>query len=238
MNTELMVKTANTAIMDCHGIKIETVVGLIEKAASEAVGIHSLQSVLQVNSNDTYVAAGQLTKRINQFASQVKDNIGPMKAVANKFHKAITAIENELLNPVETDKRDIDRKMSTWRQEQERARREAELEAQKAAARLLEEQQINEAARLEAAGENDEAQRVIEQELKPTPVVMPSFVPVIEGVSARKNYRARVVNPDLVPDSFWVIDETALGAYARAMKEKASVPGVEFYVEESQSVRQ
>lgn len=42
-------------------------------------------------------------------------------------------------------------------------------------------------------------------------------------------WKHEVIDASKVPDQFKVVDEKALGAYARAMKDKAAVPGVRFF---------
>lgn len=61
--------------------------------------------------------------------------------------------------------------------------------------------------------------------------------PRVAGVSTKTVWKFRVVDKALVPDVYKVIDEQKLGAYARAMKEGASVPGVQFYTEAAMSAR-
>lgn len=59
--------------------------------------------------------------------------------------------------------------------------------------------------------------------------VAPS-IPTVAGVPSRRNYKARVVDPKKVPDEWWVIDEQALCAEARRVKQVGTfIPGVEFY---------
>lgn len=52
------------------------------------------------------------------------------------------------------------------------------------------------------------------------------------GTSMRKVYKYRVIDEAKVPRNFLMINDSALGAYARAEKENAKVDGVEFYFEE------
>jgi hypothetical protein len=54
-----------------------------------------------------------------------------------------------------------------------------------------------------------------------------------QGVAVRKIWRFRVVAPDLVPRAFLQVDEKLLAEMATNLKGEASVPGVEFYFEET-----
>lgn len=57
------------------------------------------------------------------------------------------------------------------------------------------------------------------------------------GISIPKHWKHRVINPELVPPEFRLIDEKKLAKYATAMKESAKVPGVEFYEEATVSAK-
>jgi hypothetical protein len=57
------------------------------------------------------------------------------------------------------------------------------------------------------------------------------------GMSVRKTYRAKVVDPSKVPAQYWLIDEARLDREARAAKDKFAVPGVELVVEETAVLR-
>lgn len=58
-----------------------------------------------------------------------------------------------------------------------------------------------------------------------------------KGAAIRKVWKARVIDAALVPDQFKTINEKALDAYAKSMKQDAKVPGVEFYSEDSLAIR-
>ena len=59
--------------------------------------------------------------------------------------------------------------------------------------------------------------------------VAPS-IPTVAGVPSRRNYKARVIDANRVPDQFWLIDEQSLNAEARKAKKVGEIiPGVEFY---------
>lgn len=61
--------------------------------------------------------------------------------------------------------------------------------------------------------------------------------PKPEGLTTTKRWRARVINPALVPDRWKMIDEQGLNAEARKTKAPTDIPGVEFYQEEGLSAQ-
>ena len=75
-------------------------------------------------------------------------------------------------------------------------------------------------------------------QIKAAQVVAPkvaAYIPPIVGQSTKTIWRARVVDASLVPRDYLVVDESLLANYAKAMKDKAKVPGVEFYPEDIKS---
>jgi hypothetical protein len=57
------------------------------------------------------------------------------------------------------------------------------------------------------------------------------------GTVIRKNWKFRIVNADLIPKQYLTPDEKAIGAHGRALGEKASIPGIEFFADESESIQ-
>jgi DNA repair exonuclease SbcCD ATPase subunit len=55
-------------------------------------------------------------------------------------------------------------------------------------------------------------------------------IPTVAGVPSRRVYKARVIDASKVPDQYWVIDQQALDAEARRVKQVGQfILGVEFY---------
>lgn len=124
-----------------------------------------------------------------------------------------------------------------YRQDQEKKR----IEAQRAA---------EERARAEEAARRAELAAIAEGELAAgrtiaaaaaihqaeNVVVIPDRIekPVMaQGTQLRSNWKHRVINPDEVPSQFKIPCEKTLAMIAKRDKDKAQVPGVEFYNEQS-----
>lgn len=120
-------------------------------------------------------------------------------------------------------------------EEEDRKRQQAE---QNAAAKLL-----DEAEQAVVAGDFEVAealeQRAAEAQTLAAPILAPVTVAVEKpkGASTRQVWKARVVDPALVPNEYKIINEKALEAYAKTMKQDAKLPGVEFYAEATLAVR-
>lgn len=57
-------------------------------------------------------------------------------------------------------------------------------------------------------------------------------MPVVQGISTRTLWRARVIDAKLVPDEYKIVNDKMLQDIAKATKGKVAVPGVEFYSEQ------
>lgn len=126
--------------------------------------------------------------------------------------------------------------MLTYQQEEERKRAIAEAQAREEARK--EQDRVNAEAlaaadRALASGNKETADAIIAAvpDVKPAPV--PVAVTKIKGISTRKVWKFRVVDKSKVPEEYKIVDETLLGKVARSSQGAISVPGVEFYSEDT-----
>lgn len=120
----------------------------------------------------------------------------------------------------------------------EREAREKEIAKQRAAGEIKAREEAK--LRKEAAeGEERERQRAAEDARKaaqsaPVVTVKPN-IPTVQGVASRQNWKFRVVNPALVPLTFRMVDEVAIGRMVRDAKDKEAAeklcPGIEVWSE-------
>ena len=199
-------------------------------------------------------------KRMRQIVSDLFDD--PIDR-AYKLHRSLCNRRNVLDSPLADADRTIKNGIGTYeankRAEIEARRRAEEAEARRKAEeaegtrqreiaairKAAEDTRLADAAALEAAGKSKEAEALI---AAPVHVVIPPVAPPApvfrtpaykapEAVATRVNWKARVVNAALIPREWLIPNEMAIGAYARAQKDKAVIPGVEFYAEASASLR-
>lgn len=121
-----------------------------------------------------------------------------------------------------------DREAAELRRKEEAARKAGDLAAavtlRSQSERLVEESEER-AIEIESKAETVVAERIVAE------------VPVVQGVSTRTIWRARVVNAKLVPDEYKVVNDKMLQDTARATKGKVQIPGVEFYAEQKLAQR-
>lgn len=127
------------------------------------------------------------------------------------------------------------------KEDQEKAWREKEEAARKEAERLLAAGKAKEAALAQAEAEKA-SQKAQERRLQAESVqvvapVLASTVDKTVGTSIRKNWKAEVINVDLIPRKYMTPDLVMIGKQVRACGDTISIPGIRIYAEEGESVR-
>jgi hypothetical protein len=172
---------------------------------------------------------------LDPFVGQAKNAYDQAKEERARWIDPLESLDGALATKVKTWEREEREKAEVeQRREQERVRIETERKA--AEERRAREKEIAEqrkAGELKAA----EAKRLLklaEQEEKTAAANVPIIevkanIPTQAGVPSRVNWRYRVVNLNLIPEEYWMLNEQKLGADVRRDKEKTSIPGIEVY---------
>jgi hypothetical protein len=188
----------------------------------------------EVKTQQDYDNAAELIKDIKDRVKQIEEYWKDPKSTAYKTWQDICKKETDLLAPFTKAETDLKGKMAAFQKqkmEEERLLREEQERWKKAEAdRLLEE-----AAQAEKEGNTEYSEGIVE--LAEQTQNMTFAAPVqhkTAGTSARKIWKARVVNENLVPVSFMgavlrPVDLSALDKLAKASKGAMKIPGVEFY---------
>lgn len=179
---------------------------------------------LTITTDDDYSRGGDILKDIKARIKAVKDYWKAPKAAAQAAHKTLVDREKQMLKPYEFAEAQIKRDMLAYTTEQQRRRQEEQ--ARLAAL----------AAQAEQHGDADGAAFMREMSAAVEPV-QPTG-----GVSVRTTWKARVTDPKKVPAYFdgyelREINMTALNGLARQYEGGLEIPGVEFYRDETLSVR-
>ena len=221
---------------------------LIQQALSFPVDVQGVK----ITTPEEAQGAVDQTRQIKALGKQIEDY---RKSITDPMRAEIAAIMDtfrpamEFLAKVETV---LKGSITTYQQEQARIAAAAAAEARRQEdadrVRQAQEQAAAEALLVKAeeaaqAGDTATAEALEAQAMAAQESAAPisTYVaPVAEkprGAAMRKVWKARVIDPALVPDQFKTINEKALDAYAKAMKQDAKVPGVEFFAEDSLAIR-
>lgn len=179
---------------------------------------------LTITNDDDYSRGGDILKDIKARIKAVKDYWKAPKAAAQAAHKTLVDREKQMLKPLEDAEATVKKIMLAYTTEQQRKRQEEQ--ARLAAL----------AAQAEQQGDADGAAFMREMSAAVEPV-QPTG-----GVSVRTTWKARVTDPKKVPAYFngyelREINMTALNGLARQYEGGLDIPGVEFYQDETLTVR-
>lgn len=227
----------------------------VQSLQTRAVGIEAEVRTLAIVNDETFTAAGAILRDIATYIKRVGEVMNPVVAAAHNAHRVAVGQRDALLRPATLAKTALGSKMVAYELEQSRLRREAEetqrrererleREAREAAAaeqrRLLkaaEDARLESAVALEAAGDTQAAQRLVEAPIvvpvvNAAPVVLatppPPALPKAEGTSFRTDHGWRVTNEALVPRIYLMLNESAIGKVYRALGPKTDIPGTEY----------
>ncbi len=176
----------------------------------------------------------------------VKEKFSDPKTKAHAAHKAICALEKELLMPLGVARRVVNGKAGAYEREQleiaEKERRRLEAAAKKAE----EERQLQDAITAEDEGDTERAEAILAEPTTAPVIHVEPEVARVEGVSERVTWRAEVEdllalvkyvarNPQWV--GFLNPDMPNLNRVARSTREAMNIPGVRAVSETTRAVR-
>lgn len=181
---------------------------------------------------DYQEAAGKLMA-IKGLAKKIADHYSPLKKSADAAKKAILDAEKKDALPL-AEAEQIAKRVMTAYTEGERRRAEAERQRLQAEADERARREREALEKKSAAAVKPETkqkyQEAAAQVAAPVVNVAPA-APTVAGIVERKVWKARVVDPNLVPREYLIVNEKALDAIAKGLKEMAKIPGVEFFTE-------
>ncbi len=225
-----MSEELNTAKFNQHALALREQMGAIEP----------------ISNDQEFQVIGSVLKDAAGNVKSLEAHMAPQIADAHAKHKKLTALRNTLTAPFKQIRVEADKKLTVYRQEQQRIAAEAQAKAGKEAREAAEAIRLEEAAALEAEGRTDLADAVLEAPVMAEPVAPPPPVATVDGLSGRKTYKAEVIDMKALckaigdgsqPVDLVTANSSALNGMARALKSNLNIPGVKVIVKESTSAR-
>lgn len=210
-------------------------------------------AALRITDKESCVQASFLLRSIKGLRAEVQRFFAPhveaateTKRRAEAARKGLTDEQARMEDPLITAEATIKRALLVFETQQEQLRQAEERRLQDAARQRAEALTLAAAAALElegvAAGRADmvqEAHDILEQPIDAPVVVVKTFMPKMEGVTYRDNWKAhpvvdvkalaRAVADGLVPATYLIPNLTALNQTAKATQGTQAVPGVRFF---------
>lgn len=175
-----------------------------------------------ITNDEEMLEAGEVRKKIKVVGKMIKEKKDSIVKPINEGLKQV----KEMFAPIERDCENADEivsgKMLAYQREQDEKRRKAEREAQ---AKLEEtNRKLEEGKITEKQAEKEVAK--VETKLEKAP----EAVTKSDTFHTRTVQKCRIVDPNLIPDEYWVIDEVSV---RKAVLAGVVVPGAEKYEEKT-----
>jgi hypothetical protein len=219
----------------------------IQAVEQKAVAILDQALALMVTNEAEYVEVGEFIVSCKALAAEIKAFFKPMKDKAFAAHRAICDQETNTLNPVNQAIKAAGDAALPWKKEQDRIAQEKANREYQEKLKAMQEAKLKEAQVLEAFGEPEAADKVLDEAkyFEPRRGKVESTVPKVAGLSTRKTWKGRIVKPHEVNRPFCMPDQTLVNmriksffAYnPRATPEEikaleVEIGGVEVYLDE------
>ena len=200
---------------------------------SNALSLIEKAELVVIQNDDDYQVASSMIMMAKDGIRKAEELFKPIKRKMDEAKKVVLDQERALVARYEPVKLLLERKTFEYRREQEKRQREESARLAEMARKEAEEAAIQDALAAEAMGQNDVADQIMQAPVYVAPPPPRPAAPKVEGLSFQKNWKGRVVNFDLLPDMYKISNDSAINTVARSLKEKAKIPGVEFYCEET-----
>lgn len=185
----------------------------------------------QVVDTQSLENAAEFLKTVKALRKEIEDKLGPNRQKAYEVWKALCTFEKECDSPLAQAEEIIKERIAAYMQAQEAKQRIEAERAREAARKRSEDAKLADAVCAEQAGQVETAEAILNGPDYAPLIPMTASTPKIDGLSLRKIWRFRIVNPESVPDVYKVIDEKKIRKVVQALGEQAHIPGVEVYCE-------
>jgi hypothetical protein len=185
-----------------------------------------------IKNNEQYILAGNFLLGIKAVRKEIDDTFNPIIEKAHQAHKEAINQKRKVETPVAEAEQIIKSKIADYTREMERIREEEEARLRQLALKDAQERQLNEALLAEQLGNKEEVEAILaEPVMVPTVIVPKQEAP--KGISITKVWKFRIKDEAKIPREYMIPDMVKIGAVVRALKDRANVPGIEVYADDS-----
>ena len=143
--------------------------------------VEALRGVATIKTSEEYSKCGELWKAGKEMMKAIDNAYNDLIVSAYENHKKAVAKKKSFYLPVEEATKYVKNIMSAYDEEQERVRRQKEIELRKEAMRIEEEARLQAAIQAEEAGQKEAAERIMEEPIIEPVVVAPKSTPKLQG---------------------------------------------------------
>lgn len=210
---------------------------------------------LSVIDADSYTKAGAFLIGVKSLMKEIVSTFKPIeekwkesKRLAEEGRKLVAATQDRFTKPLDELSEKVERRMITWKQEQERKALAVAKEEEVRRKKALEDEQLAAAQRAQDAGAKEEAEIILNL---PTiaPAVKPEpEVPKVAGLSFRKNWKYEVLDFAAIPVSHreqcptckgraWIPNHDKITKEVKVEEAKTAIAGIRAFNDEGSQAR-
>ena len=185
-----------------------------------------------------YVSWGETLLNVRRFKLEIDEGRLEITRPIDRIKKAIMDRVKPYTEALAKIEENITKFLEDWREEKRRSDAERATQQQLELTRRQQDRAVRVAQTLEARGQHQAAEEVIERAVVATPPPVPqSAPPEIRGLNFKPMFEWEVENPDLLPREYLMADTDKIAARVKTFGEQHGIPGViAWTVEELKSV--
>lgn len=206
---------------------------------SKAISVAQSAQRIQIRNDETYLEATSMLTAIKAMRKEVDDTFNPVIYAAHRTHQEAIGAKKKIETPLIAAENLLKRGVSDYQFKKEQERIEAQRKLEAAARKIQEDRIIAEAAAAEKDGDPQLAAEILNAPVPSVPVILPSPVIKVDGISRRENWQFRIKNEQDIPREYLMVDESKIRKIVKALKKDAEkhIPGIEVYDEGSIAVK-
>lgn len=195
---------------------------------NEIAAANSIAQDIAVSNKPDLDRVTVVGKRIKEMIEHIEGELNPDIDKAHKLHKSLVAQREKYLKPLQAIVAQIKANIDGYRKRIEAEQRELERLANEALAREAEKIKKELETKAEESTNEWDAE-VLKDKASQIQAVTVDTQKGVEGVSAAKRWKARVIDASLVPDIYKIVNEKLLNEIATETKSRhPMIPGVVF----------
>lgn len=208
---------------------------------SEVNHIVESNKTIIVSNKDELCRATTCIKGIRGLIEKIKESFDPIVEKSHQSHKEAISQRDRYLKPLQSKEKEFKEAIVNFNKKMEQEQRERERLANELLAKHVEEHRQKLLQKSQETDDEWDKEALQEKAKEIVPIKVDTQKKVIEqeGLSICKTWKAKVIDINIIPHEYLIIEPnfSALNQYARENKNTKPMLGVEFYEESSAKVK-
>ena len=211
----------------------------LKKLENETLKLKNSVMGIIVNDDISLNFANEFLISIKRSRKEINEAFNPIIKKAHEAHKEAIETKKKYEKPLIAAEMIVKPQIAAYFGALARKQREAEIAAEKAEEerRLKEEAQLKTAIEAENKGDFEKRDEIMEDVIPETKPVEYVPAPKLAGTSIRKIWKWKLVNLELVPREYLIVNTNAIMASIRENKGATKISGIQIYSEDSVATR-